>query len=116
MTVRMPTFAALILGLCLAWASVLSAAMMAPTQDSLAREAHALLHDPLAGGICGETPHGAGYHCPFCHSLPDVPRPEFVTVEGRFVAQDRWRAGEGLRGTGSAQRSAHGIRAPPGSV
>ncbi|NIZ09270.1 hypothetical protein [Pseudooceanicola sp. HF7] len=102
-----------ILGLFLAWASVVSAGMMAPDRSSMDRAVYEMTHGPLtAEDLCGTEGHGT-HSCPFCHALPDAPSLRAPDLAGVLRPHDGWRCGADLYRAAQARKSAHSPRAPP---
>ncbi|MBT9386008.1 hypothetical protein KM176_19205 [Pseudooceanicola sp. CBS1P-1] len=68
-------FLAVLAALVLSMVSVFSAMHMAPAPDSRARIEAQLILGADPGDLCGMPEMHMGYHCPFCHALPEPPEP-----------------------------------------
>lgn len=115
MSSRSSLLFALMIGLCLAVTSVMSAALMAPDRMSQSRMVYAMIVGAELTDFCGDhgdhTTHD--HPCPFCHGLPEAPVACAPDMTMAFRPSDLWRQSEGLRRAAQARNINHSSRAPP---
>ena len=113
MSTRVPLICVLMLGLCLALTSVVSAMLMAPEQGDRERAIFVMTFGE--GDLCADHDgHGTHEHrCPFCHATPQAPELTAPTLELAFAPHDLWRQGEALHRAAQGRNINHSTRAPP---
>ncbi len=115
MTVRTTIIFSLMLGLCLAVTSVVSASLMAPDSSSNAREVYAMVYGVTLNDACGDH-SGHKHTCPFCHATPHPPHVSVPDMCFAFRPHELWRQGETLQRAAQARNINHSTRAPPRAV
>ncbi|MEQ9041939.1 MAG: hypothetical protein RIE24_26760 [Silicimonas sp.] len=96
--------------------SVVSAQMMAPDRDAMARSHTIAALGARTAEFCGETGASHDHHCPICHKLPEAPRADVPGTEWRLTHIIENRGGHDLVSGCQTYGTDGAARAPPYTV